>query len=115
MKPPSYSPGHLTHAEHWFRILAETSPAAIFVYRDTILFANRAAVELTGYDEPGRTIDVAADGNGFFYQVRQVREALAQGRRALSRPAARPRDSLDIMGLLTRWERACEESDPSRC
>ena len=51
MKPPSYSPGHLTHAEHWFRILAETSPAAIFVHRDTILFANRAAVELTGYGE----------------------------------------------------------------
>ena len=51
MKPSSYSPGHLTHAEHWFRILAETSDAAIFVYRDAILFTNRAAVELTGYGE----------------------------------------------------------------
>lgn len=51
MKPSPHSSGQLTHAEHWFRILAETSPAAILVFRDTILFANRAAVELTGYEE----------------------------------------------------------------
>jgi diguanylate cyclase (GGDEF)-like protein/PAS domain S-box-containing protein len=51
MKPPSHSFGHLTQAEHWFRILAETSPAAIFVFRDRILYANPAASELTGYSE----------------------------------------------------------------
>ena len=51
MKPSSNPPGHLTQAEHWLRILAETSPAAIFVYRETILFANAAAVELTGFTE----------------------------------------------------------------
>ena len=51
MKSSFNSSGHLTHAEHWFRILAETSAAALFVYRDTILFTNSAASELTGYDQ----------------------------------------------------------------
>lgn len=45
--PPSSDP--LTQAEHWLRILAETSPAAIFVCREKILFVNRAAVDLTGF------------------------------------------------------------------
>ena len=51
MKPSSPSSGYFTPAEHWLRILAESSPAAIFVYRDSILFANPAAATLTGYDE----------------------------------------------------------------
>lgn len=63
---------------------------------------------LTHYEKPGRTLEVAAEGDGFFYQVRQVREALELGLVALSRPAARPVDSLEIMELLTRWESACE-------
>ncbi len=61
---------------------------------------------LTEYEKPGRTFEIAAEGNGFFYQVRQVREALEQGQLTLERPAARPSDSLEIMGLLTRWESA---------
>ena len=52
MKSSSQFPGHITHAEHWFRILAETSSAAIFVFRDQILYCNQAAVDLTGYAEP---------------------------------------------------------------
>ena len=64
---------------------------------------------LTEYGQPGRTIEVAAEGNGFFYQVRQVRESLEEGRLTLARPAARPVDSLEIMTLLTRWERACQD------
>src|SRR6185295_1041185 len=36
--------------EKWFRILAETSAAAIFVFReDSTLFVNQACVDLTGY------------------------------------------------------------------
>lgn len=35
----------------WFRVLAETTSTAIFVYRDRILYCNRAFSELTGYDE----------------------------------------------------------------
>lgn len=61
---------------------------------------------LTEYEKPSRTVEVAAEGNGFFYQVRQVREAVHEGRLTLSRPATRPSDSLEIMTLLTRWESA---------
>ena len=49
MKPTPPSSGSLTQPEHWFRILTETSPAAVMVIRDTILFANKAAERLTGY------------------------------------------------------------------
>jgi len=40
----------LGETEQWFRTLAETTSTAIFVYRDTFLYVNRACVELTGYD-----------------------------------------------------------------
>ncbi len=33
----------------WFRVLAETTSTAIFVYRERILWGNRAFVELTGF------------------------------------------------------------------
>ena len=45
--PPPSPP--LTQAEHWFRILAETMPVAIFVHREKLLYVNPAAEELTGY------------------------------------------------------------------
>jgi diguanylate cyclase (GGDEF)-like protein/PAS domain S-box-containing protein len=51
MKPSSPPKGYPTQAEHWLRILADASPAAIFVYRDTVLFANASATALTGYSE----------------------------------------------------------------
>ena len=44
--PPSPS---LTQAEHWFRILAETMPVAIFVHREKLLYVNPAAEAMTGY------------------------------------------------------------------
>jgi len=46
--PPLSPPQHET--EQWFRTLAETTSTAIFVYRDTFLYINRACVELTGYE-----------------------------------------------------------------
>ena len=48
--PPASPP--LTQAEHWFRILAETMPVAIFVHREKLLYVNPAAEELTGYSAP---------------------------------------------------------------
>ncbi len=47
--PPSPS---LTQAEHWFRILAETMPVAIFVHREKLLYVNPAAEAMTGYSAP---------------------------------------------------------------
>ena len=48
--PPPSPP--LTQAEHWFRILAETMPVAIFVHREKLLYVNPAAEQLTGYSAP---------------------------------------------------------------
>lgn len=45
-----------------------------------------------------------ADGDAFYYQVRQVWNALNGGQRSLERPAVRPADSREIMQLLTEWE-----------
>ncbi len=41
----------LAESEKKFRILAETASSAIFLYRDTLITANRATEELTGYSE----------------------------------------------------------------
>ena len=59
---------------------------------------------LTLFDEKPQTIDVAADGDAFFYQVKNIREALADGQKMIGRPAARLQDSLEIMQILTSWE-----------
>lgn len=68
---------------------------------------NQLAV--TRYEQVPEIIEVPAVGDGFLYEVRQVREALELGRIELSRPAVRPSDSAQIMTLLTRWEQACEK------
>ena len=52
MRPSSPPSPSLTQAEHWFRILAETMPVAIFVHREKLLYVNPAAEELTGYSAP---------------------------------------------------------------
>ena len=52
MRPSPPSSPSLTQAEHWFRILAETMPVAIFVHREKLLYVNPAAEQLTGYSAP---------------------------------------------------------------
>lgn len=61
---------------------------------------------ITKYEQESEVISVEADGNGFLYQVRLIREALEQGHKNLQWPAATPQDSGQIMKLLTDWEAA---------
>ncbi len=61
---------------------------------------------ITQYEQQGKTVTVPADGNGFLYQVRLIREALEKGQKSLQRPAASPQDSRQIMKILTDWESA---------
>ncbi|WP_409438942.1 Gfo/Idh/MocA family protein [Psychromonas sp. GE-S-Ul-11] len=61
---------------------------------------------ITKYEQKTESISVEADGNGFLYQVKLIREALLQGHKRLQRPAATPEDSAHIMKLLTDWEGA---------
>jgi len=61
---------------------------------------------ITKYEQKSEVVTVDADGNGFLYQVKLIREALEQGHKTLQRPAAMPEDSEQIMKLLTDWEAA---------
>ncbi|MGF1760890.1 Gfo/Idh/MocA family oxidoreductase [Photobacterium sagamiensis] len=63
---------------------------------------------ITEYEQQSETVTVPADGNGFLYQVRLIRNALEQGQNFLQRPAATPKDSRQIMKILTDWEAASQ-------
>ncbi|UTV30830.1 Gfo/Idh/MocA family protein [Photobacterium atrarenae] len=65
-------------------------------------------LRLTQYEQAETLITVDAEGDGFLYQVRAVLAALGAGEKALTRPAARPKDSRQIMQLLTDWEAAAQ-------
>ena len=68
---------------------------------------------ITEYERQGETVTVSADGNGFLYQVRLIREALEKGQESLQRPAVSPQDSRQIMKILTDWEVATQRIDKS--
>lgn len=59
---------------------------------------------LTLFEKEPQTIEVPADGDAFYYQVKNIRESLAGGKTTLGRPAARLQDSVEIMKILTSWE-----------
>lgn len=62
---------------------------------------NHLSVEI--YEASKRDISVLAQGDAFFYQVRQVREAVESGQKELISPCATWQDSYNIMQLLTEW------------
>jgi predicted dehydrogenase len=60
-------------------------------------------IRVTPYEGESELIEVPAAGDGFYYQVKLVRETLEQGALEVQRPAVRPRDSRAIMALLSAW------------
>ncbi|MFM2590302.1 Gfo/Idh/MocA family protein [Vibrio sp. TBV020] len=65
---------------------------------------NKLVIEV--YETSTEEVVVPAQGDGFFYQVRNVRQAIESGAKQLERPSATPKDSWQIMKLLTDWEKA---------
>ncbi|WP_295893412.1 Gfo/Idh/MocA family oxidoreductase [uncultured Vibrio sp.] len=63
---------------------------------------NHFSVEI--YETSTRKVSVPAEGDAFFYQVRQVRQAVEAGQTELVSPCATWQDSHNIMQLLTEWE-----------
>lgn len=61
-------------------------------------------IRVLPYEGEAQVYDLAAEGDAFHYQVRQVWQALQKGEKMLARPAVRPQDSRQIMQLLTDWE-----------
>jgi predicted dehydrogenase len=58
------------------------------------------------YKQQKHEVTVESQGDGFDYQVKKVCEAIQRGAKSLERPSATPKDSHQIMKLLTDWERA---------
>ncbi len=67
--------------------------------------ATNNLLSVAAYAQTPEVIEVAGVGDGFFHQVRLVRECLTADIGPL-RPAARAQDSRAIMQLLTQWEAA---------
>ncbi|WP_413282422.1 Gfo/Idh/MocA family protein [Vibrio sp. MA40-2] len=65
---------------------------------------NQFSVEI--YEDSKRTVSVFAEGDAFFYQVRNIRDAVEKGYKELESPCTTWGDSHRIMQLLTEWETA---------
>lgn len=61
-------------------------------------------LELTSVDGERQQIEVTGDGDAFYYQIKNIRQAIEQGRRYIDRPAARLQDSFEVMSILSKWE-----------
>ncbi len=57
------------------------------------------------YEGEAETVTIADGNDAFFHQVRVVEDAVAAGATEAPHPSPQLDDSLDIMGLLTEWER----------
>lgn len=68
--------------------------------------ASGGQIRVTAYEGQSELIEVPAAGDGFYYQVKLVRETLEKGAVSVLRPAARPSDSRAIMALLSSWAAA---------
>jgi len=88
--------------KHGFTILG--SKGAISMTTNPWLPAveNEYCVEV--YETSQQPVKVQANGDGFYYQVRNIRQAVELGKKTLDRPSATPTDSDQIMKLLTDWE-----------
>lgn len=59
---------------------------------------------ITEYEKPGEQITINAEGDAFYYQVKNIVSAIQQGALSLAQPAADIDDSYQIMKLLTTLE-----------
>lgn len=69
--------------------------------------AGRCSIEIRDHDGTIEHITAEADGDAFDYQLRTVEACLAEGLTTPQRPAPRLSDSLEILRMLTEWERSC--------
>jgi len=64
-------------------------------------------LEIEKYGLPTERIVVPSDHDAFGHQVRIVEDCLRKGLKQAPRPSPRLSDSIEIMHLLTEWERCC--------
>ncbi|MGF1755845.1 Gfo/Idh/MocA family oxidoreductase [Vibrio makurazakiensis] len=90
--------------KHGFTILG--SKGCITLDTNPWLATQENSFTVEVYETSTREVKVAAKGDGFYYQVRNIRNALATGKKQLASPMASHQDSKEIMKLLTDWELA---------
>ncbi|MBO9127486.1 MULTISPECIES: Gfo/Idh/MocA family protein [unclassified Rhizobium] len=64
-------------------------------------------LEIEEYGLPTERIVVPSDHDAFGHQIRLVEDCLRKGLKQAPRPSPRLSDSIEIMQLLTEWERCC--------
>ena len=64
-------------------------------------------LSFTPYDGEPETFVIADEHDAFHHQIKMVERSVAAGRREAERPSPRWNDSLEIMEVLTEWERLC--------
>ncbi|MBW3695332.1 Gfo/Idh/MocA family oxidoreductase [Vibrio sp. T187] len=90
--------------KHSFTVLG--SKGALTFTSNPWLPSENNAFEVEVYESSKETIEVAADGDAFYYQVRAIREAYESGKKSLEAPKATWETSEAVMKLLTEWESA---------
>ncbi|WP_414931204.1 Gfo/Idh/MocA family protein [Vibrio europaeus] len=93
--------------KHGFTILG--SKGAINLTTNPWLPTEENQYNVEVYETSQQSVKVQAKGDGFYYQVRNIRRAVELGRKSLDRPSATSDDSTQIMKLLTDWELAASE------
>ncbi len=89
---------------HSFKVLG--SKGSIEINTNPWLPTEQNQLTVEVYETSQEVKSISAEGDGFFYQVRNVRKAIEIGSVELTRPSATCADSCQIMKLLTDWEQA---------
>lgn len=88
--------------KHSFRILGSKGCIELNTNPWLPTQQNEYTVEI--YETSQQVKSIKAEGDGFHYQVRNIRRAIESGALELKRPSATTKDSYQIMKLLTDWE-----------
>jgi len=64
------------------------------------------AFDIEIYEQPTQKIEVTSAGDAFYHQVREIRQAVESNKKILGSPMVSPNHSINIMQLLTDWEKA---------
>lgn len=79
-----------------------------FVTNPWLPVAGDNLIEITDYGAVPETIVIGSDHDAFGHQVRLVEHCLRQGLKEAPRPSPQLADSLEIMQMLTEWEKRCK-------
>jgi predicted dehydrogenase len=90
--------------DHAFTVLGEKGSLR-FITNPWLPVAGDNVIEVTDYGNMPERVIVTSDRDAFGHQVELVEKCLSQGLKSAPRPSPSPAHSLEIMRLLSEWER----------